>query len=154
MLQLQLALLLSVQPQLLLLFPLPKIGNPQELSATSIISAALPILRPGLLDRVFKQMVQVLKLTPRAAQVAETCLILSVKLWVHSSPVLQQFLYARPGLAACDRLSSSIVMKPLPPRCCKLLPCHSLSVPTLHTPSVTLLLFLSTPTPPSPPSLP
>lgn len=41
LLQLQLALLLSVQPQLLLLFLLPKTGNPQELSATSIISAAL-----------------------------------------------------------------------------------------------------------------
>lgn len=76
MLQLQLALLLSVEPQLLLLFPLPKIGNPQELSATGIISAALSMLRSGLLDGVFKQTLQVLKLTPRAGQVAERRLIL------------------------------------------------------------------------------
>lgn len=154
LLQLQLALLLSVQPQLLLLFPLPKIGNPQELSATSIISAALSSLRPGLLDRVLKQTLQVLKLTPRAGQVAETHLILSFKLCVHSLPLVQQFNYARPGLAACDRLSSSILKELLPLRCCKLPPCHSLSVHALHTPSVLLLLSLSIPTPPSPPSLP
>lgn len=154
LLQLQLALLLSVQPQLLLLFLLLQIGNPQELSATSIIPAALSILRPGLLDRVLKQTLQVLRLTPRAGQVAETRLILSFQLWVHSLPLLQQFVYARLGWAACDRLSSSILMELLPLRCCKLPPCHSLSVPALHTPSVILLLSLSIPTPPSPPSLP
>lgn len=107
LLQLQLALLLSVHPQLLLLFPLPKMGNPQELSATSIISAALSLLRPGLLGRVLKQTLQVTRLTPRAGQAAETRLILWFKLWVRSPPLVQHFIYACPGLAACDRLSSS-----------------------------------------------
>lgn len=107
LLQLQLALLLSVHPQLLLLFPLPKMGNPQELSATSIISAALSLLRPGLLGTVLKQTLQVTRLTPRAGQVAETLLILWFKLWVQSPPLVQHFIYACPGLAARDRLSSS-----------------------------------------------
>lgn len=107
LLLLQLALLLSVHPQLLLLFPLPKMGNPQELSATSIISAALSLLRPGLLARVLEQTLQVTRLTPRAGQVADTLLVLWFKLWVRSPPLVQHFIYARPGLAARDRLSSS-----------------------------------------------
>lgn len=156
MLQLQLALMLPVHPQLPLLFPLPKMGNPQELSATSIISAALSLLRPGLLDRVLKQTSQVLRQTPGAGQVADT-LLLWFKLRVQSPPLMQHFISARPGLAACERLSSSFLIELLPLRCCKLPPCHSLSVHTLHTPSVILLLSLSVPTPPSsspPPSLP
>lgn len=150
LLQLQLALLLSVHPQLLLLFPLPKMGNPQELSATSIISAALSLLRPGLLGRVLKQTLQVTRLTPRAGQVVETLLILWFKLWVQSPPLVQHFIYACPGLAACDRLSSSSngAAASQVQQAASL----SLAVSALHTPSV--ILLLSVPTPPSPPPPP
>lgn len=83
LLQLQLALLLSVQPQLLLLLPLPKMGNPQELSAPRIISAALSLSAPvSLIAGVLRLPLQVLRLTPSMSQVAAMLLILSFKIWL------------------------------------------------------------------------
>ena len=82
--QLQLALLLSIEPQLLLLLllPLPKMGNPQELSAPRIISAALSLSAPvSLIAGVLRLPLQVLRLTLSMSQVAATLVILTFKLW-------------------------------------------------------------------------
>ncbi len=83
-LQLQLALLLSVEPKLLLLLlPLPKMGNPQELSVPRIISAALSPSAPvPLIAGVLRLPLQVLRLIPSVSQVAAMLLILSFKLWL------------------------------------------------------------------------
>lgn len=90
MLQLQLALLLSVKPQLLLLLPSPKMVNPQELSATRIISAALsPIAPVSLIAGVLRLTLQVPRLTPSESQVAATLLILRFKLQPRSPPPLR-----------------------------------------------------------------
>lgn len=84
MLQLQLALLLlSIEPQLLLpllLLLLPKMGNPQELSAPRIISAALSPSAPvSLIAGVLRLPLQVLRLTPGMSQEAAMLPILSFK---------------------------------------------------------------------------
>lgn len=128
-------------------------GNPQELTAPRIISAALSLPAPVSLiaQWVLRLPPQVLRLTPSMSQVAAMLLILSFKLWLlPCSPPPLQLPRAAPQAVTAVYLHESqcgwvwpmillMLMKLLPVRCCELphprSPMLSLSVFVLHAAS-------------------
>lgn len=102
----------------------------------------LPVYPSLLVAGVLRLTLQVLRLIPTASQVAAMFLILMFNLQTYSPPAIQQFIFTSPSVDSCDRLSSFILMKLLPLRCCKLPPCHLLSAYVPLIPSVILPLYL------------